>query len=82
MPVLAQPLDSHWTALKRILRYLKGSMDFGLTLQPAFGPFPIPLQACFDDDWVSDMMIRGSHLAHAFILAQIWFLGGPQSNPR
>lgn len=30
------PLESHWQAVKRILRYLSGTLNFGLTLQPKF----------------------------------------------
>lgn len=29
---MAQPLSSHWAAVKRILRYLRGSLDYGLTI--------------------------------------------------
>lgn len=27
---MSNPLDSHWTEVKRILRYLKGSLSYGL----------------------------------------------------
>ena len=32
---IAQPLESHWAVVKRILRYLKGTLSHGLHLKPA-----------------------------------------------
>ena len=32
---MASPLDSHWAVVKRILRYLKGTLSRGLLLQSA-----------------------------------------------
>lgn len=46
-----KPLESHWRAVKRILRYLKGTLDFGLHLQKT--P-QLDLVAFCDADWASD----------------------------
>ena len=27
---MAKPLDSHWIAAKKVLRYLKGTVNFGI----------------------------------------------------
>lgn len=51
---MSAPLDSHWQAIKRILRYLKGSMYYGLLLRPAAQASAFPLQAYCDADWASD----------------------------
>lgn len=37
----AHHLQSHWAYVKRILKYLKGTPDFGHVLQPAFNASPI-----------------------------------------
>jgi histone deacetylase 1/2 len=51
---MSHPLDSHWVAVKRILRYLKGTLHHGLLLSPAT-PSQVPsLHAFCDADWASD----------------------------
>lgn len=44
---LATPTTIHWAAVKRILRYLKGTMSYGLR----FTPSSFQLQAFTDADW-------------------------------
>lgn len=54
---MAHPLESHWRAVKRILRYLKGTILHGLVLQPAIlsaASPSFPLYAYCDADWASD----------------------------
>jgi hypothetical protein len=40
------PIIVHWAAVKQILRYLKGTLDYGLTITPSSS-----LTAFADSDW-------------------------------
>lgn len=51
---MANPLESHWKVVKRILRYLKASQHHGLLLQPADQPSKFSITAFSDADWASD----------------------------
>ena len=44
------PTTAHWTTAKRVLRYLKNTLDFGLFYKP--GSFAI--NAYCDSDWAGD----------------------------
>ncbi|KAF5199308.1 Retrovirus-related pol polyprotein from transposon tnt 1-94 [Thalictrum thalictroides] len=48
---MSAPRTDHYTAVKRILRYLKGSLDFGLVFRPSAGA--LSLHAFSDADWAS-----------------------------
>ncbi|KAM1351501.1 hypothetical protein ACFXTH_005260 [Malus domestica] len=50
------PLDSHFVAVKRILRYLKGSLHLGLCFQPG----NLDIRAYTDADWAGDPNDRRS----------------------
>jgi len=57
---MSQPLSDHWKAVKRILRYLKGTLSYGLHLQPAPSSTQYTLTAFCDADWASDIDDRRS----------------------
>jgi histone deacetylase 1/2 len=42
------PCDAHWTAVKRILRYIRGSIDLGLTISASPS---LDIVAYLDADW-------------------------------
>jgi len=50
----AQPLESHWTTVKRILQYLKGTLLHVLHLTPMISASPFPLQAFCNLDWATN----------------------------
>ena len=47
-PLYRSIVDAHWTAIKRILRYIRGTLDFGLSLQASTS---LDLIAYYDADW-------------------------------
>ncbi|KAK3039609.1 hypothetical protein RJ639_027200 [Escallonia herrerae] len=49
--VMHSPTERHWTALKRVLRYLKATIHHGLYLRRGA---PLTLQAFSDSDWGGD----------------------------
>ncbi|XP_042029931.1 uncharacterized mitochondrial protein AtMg00810-like [Salvia splendens] len=54
------PLDSHWKAVKRILRYLSGSTDYGLHITPS----NFHISGFSDSDWASDIDDRRSTMGY------------------
>ena len=65
---MVAPLDSHWTVVKRILRYLKGTLFHGLLLQPTSVTKPLVIRAFCDADWASDVDDRRSTSGTAIFL--------------
>ena len=51
---MASPLHNHWSLVKRILRYLSGTVRMGLILSPATPNQPLSLRAYSDSDWAND----------------------------
>lgn len=54
---LQQPIDVHWTACKRILRYLKGTMRLSLYIRPSSHQ---SLFGYTNTNWASDIDDRRS----------------------
>ena len=54
----------HWTAAKRVLRYLKGTLDVGLV----FSPHSEPVRGYVDADWGGSTLDRKSHSGFMFLL--------------
>ena len=65
------PSKKHWTAAKRILRYLKGTQEYGLTYTRAS---EFDVQGFSDSDWAGDLDTRRSTSGYVFTV-----LGSPLS---
>ena len=59
----ASPTKSHWTAVKRILRYVKGTFDLGLLYS---GEENVTLIGFSDADWAGDQNDRKSTSGYIF----------------
>lgn len=64
-------------AVKRILRYLKGTLTYDLLLKPATQGQPFSLQAFSDVDWATDTDDKRS--TSSSILDPTWYHGGLES---
>lgn len=64
--------NTHWQAVKRIFRYLRGTADLGITYKG--GESELKLEGYSDADYASDLATRRSTTGYTFILA-----GGPVS---
>jgi transposase InsO family protein len=61
----ARPDNSHWTALKRILRYLSGTKEYGIV----YGGQAFVLTGWTDSDWAGDLDDSRSTAGYVFLLA-------------
>uniref|UniRef100_A0A803P8J1 Integrase catalytic domain-containing protein n=1 Tax=Cannabis sativa TaxID=3483 RepID=A0A803P8J1_CANSA len=59
------PLQQHWMAVKRILRYIAGTLDYGLHLQPAPD---FSIEASCDADWAANPDDRRSTTGYCIYL--------------
>lgn len=74
---MQKPLDTHWKAVKRILRYLNGTTDLGIVLKPSE---TMNLVGFCDVDWGSDVDDRRSTSGIVFFLGKTWFHGVQKSS--
>ena len=63
---LHAPRDSHWSAVKRILRYVPHTGSYGLHLQPEHSGL---ISAFFDADWAGSLDHRRSMGVHVVFFA-------------
>jgi hypothetical protein len=60
----SNPGQNHWSAVKRVLRYLVGTADYTL----CYGGSDVRLQGYTDADWAGDLDERKSTSAYVFLL--------------
>ena len=56
--------DTHWHALERVLRYLKGTMSYGIH----YTGYPRVLEGYCDGNWISDAEELYATSGYAFLL--------------
>lgn len=61
------PTTTHWAALKRLIRYLCGTLDKGLTI---YRESPLNLHAFSDADWAGDRDDYISTMGHIIFLGR------------
>ena len=61
----SQPSQLHWSAVKRIFRYLKGTSNLGLCYQPS----KTDLVGYSDADWAGDVNDRKSTSGYVFMMS-------------
>lgn len=68
---MSNPGQAHWSAVKRIMRYLKGTLNFKIIYQPKKDSVQYlhQVQAWSDSDWASDEDSRKSTSGYVFTLA-------------
>ena len=62
---MQQPSTLHWSAVKRLLRYLKGTLNHGLFLRKHS---PLHLHAFADADWAGNLDDRTSTSGYIIFL--------------
>ena len=60
---MAKPHESHWNAAKVVLRYLKGTLDYGIKYTDASD---VELTGYSDSDWAGNLDDRRSTTGYAF----------------
>lgn len=65
----SHPTPVHWTAVKRVIRYVKGTPDVGLSYGPT-GTEGLVLTGYSDADWAGDENDRKSVSGYVFLLGR------------
>ena len=66
---MSNPGKEHWTAVKRVFRYLRGTSDYGLCYQGRTGlEIMLDIRGFVDADWAGDLDQRRSTSGYVFSL--------------
>ena len=73
---MSKPTQHHLIAAKRILRYLRGTLNLGINFQPG----PLSLSAYCDVNWAGDPLDRSSITGMVVFLGVLLLLGQLRSS--
>ncbi|CAM8951385.1 unnamed protein product [Rhodiola kirilowii] len=62
----SNPSNLHWEAIKRVLKYLKGTMNYGLV----YAGFPSVLEGYTDASWITNLEDHSSTSGWVFLLGE------------
>eukprot|EP00253_Pinus_taeda_P021875 PITA_21875 len=66
---MLKPREENWTKVKRVLRYLRGTSDYGMSYKGRLGLDKVlDIHGFFDVDWVRDLDQRRSKSGYVFNL--------------
>ena len=74
---VSNPGDDHWKALERVMRYLKGIIDYGIH----YTGYPRVLEGYSDSNWISDADEIKATSGYIFTLVVELFPGNLESRP-
>ena len=63
---MSNPGKEHWTAVKRVFRYLRGTSDYGLCYQGRGLERILDIHGFVDADWAGDLYQRRSTSGYVF----------------
>lgn len=78
---IKNPTDVDWTELKRTVKYLYGTANFGLKLGSTVTEGQLKLEAFCDADWAGDTVDRKSNSGFVFRLGQSSVSWGSRKQP-
>ena len=58
----SNPRDKHWQGIRRVLKYLRFTRDYGLH----YTRYPIVLEGYSDDNWISNVKDSESQSGYVF----------------
>ena len=71
--LMSNPLKEHWTTVKRVFRYLRGTSDYGLCYQGRPGLERVfDICGFFDADWAGDQRSTSGYVFSLFGDAVSW----------